>query len=330
MKDSLETKLGIFFALAMIAFLIILESLGGFNFFKSGYHVSAFFNNAQELKVGDQVKMAGVRIGTVEHIQLTNGVVRIDMNLNRDADIRLDSKASIKFMGLMGQNYVALDFGKPDSKRAENGATLEGTDMPDMNAVLSKLDKAAGGIENLTRSFSGEKIDALLGPFTDFLKANQGNLTATISNIKTATDRIVAGQGTVGKLINEDTLYQTALTTVSNLQSTATDIQNTATEARALLTNANNVVAQINAGQGTIGKLVKDDKLYNETTDSMTNLKEILQKINRGQGSVGKLVNDESLLKNVKMSLQKLDKATESLEDTGPLSVMGSMMNSLF
>ncbi len=62
----------------------------------------------------------------------------------------------------------------------------------------------------------------------------------------------------------------------------------------------------------------------------MTNLKEILQKINRGQGTVGKLINDESLLKNAKMSLQKLDKATESLEDTGPLSVVGTMVNSLF
>jgi phospholipid/cholesterol/gamma-HCH transport system substrate-binding protein len=330
MKDSLETKLGIFFALALIALLIILESLGGFNFFKSGYHVSAFFKNAQELKVGDQVKMAGVRIGSVERIELTNGVVRVDMNLNRDAEVRLDSKASIRFMGLMGQNYVALDFGSPTGKRAENGATLEGKEMPDMNTVLAKLDNAAGGIENLTRSFSGEKIDALLGPFTDFLKANQGNLTMTISNIRTATDRIVAGQGTVGKLINEDTLYQTALTTVSNLQGTASDIQGTANEARTFITNVNNVVSQINAGQGTVGKLVKEDKLYVETTEAMTNLKEILQKVNRGQGSVGKLVNDESLLKNVKMSLQKLDKATESLEDTGPLSVMGSMMNSLF
>jgi phospholipid/cholesterol/gamma-HCH transport system substrate-binding protein len=55
-----------------------------------------------------------------------------------------------------------------------------------------------------------------------------------------------------------------------------------------------------------------------------------MQKINRGEGSVGKLVNDESLLKNIKMSLQKLDKATESLEDTGPLSVLGTAVNSLF
>jgi len=61
-----------------------------------------------------------------------------------------------------------------------------------------------------------------------------------------------------------------------------------------------------------------------------TNLKEILQKINQGQGTVGKLLNDESFYKNAKMTLQKVDKATEGLEDQGPLSVLGIAVNGLF
>ena len=62
----------------------------------------------------------------------------------------------------------------------------------------------------------------------------------------------------------------------------------------------------------------------------MTNLREILQKMNRGEGRVGKLINDDSLFKNAKLSLQKLEKATEGLEDQGPLSVLGIAVNSLF
>ncbi len=76
--------------------------------------------------------------------------------------------------------------------------------------MFRKLDNVATGVENLTRSFSGEKIDKLLGPLTDFVKDNRTNLTATIGNIKTVSDRIAQGQGTVGKLINEDTLYVSA------------------------------------------------------------------------------------------------------------------------
>jgi phospholipid/cholesterol/gamma-HCH transport system substrate-binding protein len=88
-------------------------------------------------------------------------------------------------------------------------------------------------------------------------------------------------------------------------------------------------VDQINAGQGTVGKLVKDPTLYNETATAMTQAKEILQKVNQGQGSVGKLINDQEFYKNAKLTLQKLDKATEGLEDQGPLSVLGIAVNSL-
>ena len=61
----------------------------------------------------------------------------------------------------------------------------------------------------------------------------------------------------------------------------------------------------------------------------MTNLNSILLKVNQGNGTVGKLVNDQEFYKNAKLSLQKLDKAADGLEDTGPMSVLGTMVNSL-
>jgi phospholipid/cholesterol/gamma-HCH transport system substrate-binding protein len=74
---------------------------------------------------------------------------------------------------------------------------------------------------------------------------------------------------------------------------------------------------------------VTDETLYNATTSSMTNLDQILLKINQGQGTVGKLVNDQEFYKNAKLSLQKLDKAADGLEDTGPLSVIGTTLSAL-
>jgi phospholipid/cholesterol/gamma-HCH transport system substrate-binding protein len=55
-----------------------------------------------------------------------------------------------------------------------------------------------------------------------------------------------------------------------------------------------------------------------------------LQKVNQGQGTVGKLVNDQEFYKNAKLSLQKLDKMADGLEDEGPLSVIGIMANNFF
>jgi phospholipid/cholesterol/gamma-HCH transport system substrate-binding protein len=62
----------------------------------------------------------------------------------------------------------------------------------------------------------------------------------------------------------------------------------------------------------------------------MKNAREILEKVNRGEGSIGKLVNDESLYRNARMTLQKLEKTTEGLEDQGPLSILGIAVGSLF
>ncbi|MGA2749802.1 MAG: MlaD family protein [Verrucomicrobiota bacterium] len=330
MKETLESRLGIFFIFAVIVTLVVLESLGGFAFLHRGYHVHAFFQNVQELKIGDFVKMSGVQIGRVQNIVLSNSLAEVTMNLDRNIVVKTDSKATISFAGLMAQNYVSLSSGSEGAPRAEEGAILQTVEQPDLGMLMAKLDNVASGVENLTRSFSGEKIDNLLGPFTDFLKNNQTNLSASIANVRTVTERIAQGKGTVGKLINEDTMYSNALNSISNLQSTAGDIDAAASKARELLTNANEVVLGVKAGRGTAGKLVTDDTLYIEAAGTMTNAHQILLKINRGQGSIGQLINDDSILKNAKLSLQKLDKATESLEDTGPLSVLGTMVSSLF
>jgi phospholipid/cholesterol/gamma-HCH transport system substrate-binding protein len=313
MKNSLETRLGIFVILVVLAAWAIMETLGGMEMLHGGYRVNALFNTAQDLKVGDNVKMAGVEIGRVEKIALADGKVKVTMKLHSDAVVKTDSEAVIKFTGLMGQNFVSINFGSPDAPKAVDGAVLQTEEQPDLNAVMAKLNDAADGIKRFGDAFSGDKISNLIGPLVDFVKQNSGNISGAISNIDNITGQIASGQGTVGKMIYTDSLYDSALGTVTNLQDTVTEVRS--------------VVNSISNGQGTIGKLVTDDTLYNATTASMTNLNQILLRINQGQGTIGKLVNDQEFYTNAKLTLQKVDKATDSLEDTGPLSVIGIMAN---
>ena len=332
MKNTVETRLGIFVALAVIAAVLILETVGGVDRFRRGYRLNAEFDNIQDLKLGDRVKMAGVEVGRVEKISLdeTNNKVRVIMKLRKDVIVRTDSVATVKFTGLMGQNFVSLDFGKSGSPKAEDNAILGSAEQPDLSAMMKKVDDVATGVQNLTKSFTGDKIDNLLGPFTDFIKANQVPLTATIASLQAISTQISSGKGTVGKLIYDESLYASASASLTNLQTAADEIKLT-------IANARKVVDRINAGEGTVGKLLQDDTLYRETTtavieakEAMVQAKEILQKVNQGQGSVGKLINDQEFYKNAKLTLQKLDKATEGLEDQGPLSVLGIVVNNLF
>jgi len=331
MRNTLETKLGIFFAFTLIVAVIILEMVGVADFFKPGYHIQAEFKTAQELKKGDLVKLAGVEIGRVDGITLTNERVRVTMKIKkRDAEIKTDSKASIRFTGLMGQNFVSIGFGSPNSPLALEGANLSTTEQPDLSAIMAKLDSAAGDIQGLTKSFTPDNLAPLFGPITDFMKNNSTNLGAILANTRALTEQVTSGRGSVGKILYDDTLYNTALSAVVGLQAGTSELKSTVLEAHAMMTNVNFIITQINSGQGTLGKLAKDDTLYRESALAMSNMREILQKVNTGQGSVGKLVNDESFYKNIKVSLQKLEKATEGLEDQGPLSVLGIAVQTLF
>lgn len=329
MKNTLETRLGVFFALALICAVIILELVGAMDWFQKGYHIHASFKTAQELKNGDFVKMAGVEIGRVEGIELENGRAKVSLKIQSKYKIKTDAKAVVKFTGLMGQNFVSIEGGTQTAPDIQSGS-LDTIEQPDLSVLMSKLEGVASGVENLTKSFSTDNLSTLMGPLTDFVKQNSAPLTAVIANMRTVSDNVAQGKGTVGRLIMDDAFYLAAYSAVTNLQVATGDIKSLTGQADGMITQVRTIIDGINAGKGTLGKLTKDEALYLETTTAMTNLKEILQKMNRGDGTVGKLINDDSFLKNAKLSLQKLDKAADGLEDQGPLSILGLAIGSLF
>ena len=326
MKGSLETRLGIFFALALLSVVALMELSGGLSIFRKGYVVSAQFTNAQELKLGDQVKMSGFEIGKVSHIDLKDGLVQVDMHIREPYIVRTDSVASISFVGLMGRNFVAVTPGALDSPAANDGTLLESIEQPDFGMLMKKLDGVAEGIQDVTQSFSGDGFSEMLAPLSDFMSRNGGKIDSLIANLEEVSGQIASGEGTVGKLIYEDSLYASAMNTVTNVDEQFTLAS---TELRKVLQEAYDVLHEVNEGQGTIGRLVKEDSIFVQLDEATVHLKEILEKINTGEGTIGQLVNDASFLKNVKMTIQKLERATDTLEDAGPLTVISVIAGGL-
>src|SRR5262245_7078106 len=152
MKNTLETRLGIFFALALVVAVLVLEMVGAADFFKGGYTISASFRTALELKKGDPVKIAGVEIGRVEDLRLEGGRALVRMKIQRKYEIKTDARAGIKFTGLMGNNFVSIEGGTPEAPRLDSG-TLQTFEQPDLASLMSKLEGVASGVENLTKSF---------------------------------------------------------------------------------------------------------------------------------------------------------------------------------
>jgi phospholipid/cholesterol/gamma-HCH transport system substrate-binding protein len=330
MKSSLETRLGMFFAVVLIAAFILFELLGGGAVFKRGVEYRAQFSSAKDLKVGDPVKLAGVPVGRVTSLSVVGTRVEITLQVDKGTPVRTDSVASIQFTGLMGQNFLSMTFGTENAPLAVPGALLQTREQADLGDLMTRLDSVASGVEGLTKSFSGEEISKLFGPLTDFMKQNQSNVTSMIQNMQVVTTEMAEGRGTFGKLVRDDTLYREAVVAVTNITEGVANLKPLTEDARGMMADMRSVVTKIEKGEGTIGKLMTDETLYSETSGAMTNFKQIMEKINQGKGSIGELVNDNAFLKNIKLTLQKVDKATESLEDTGPLSVIGTAVGTLF
>ncbi len=324
MKNSLETRLGLFFALALIGLFLLLEIAGGLNFFQKGIEIGARFHDVKDLKEGDPVKVAGVPVGDVQSIGFADNQVKVILRLDADKAkaVRTDSVASIQFTGLMGQNFVAVEFGKAGVS-IQPGAELATREQADFGSILSQMDGAAAGIGKVAETFGGDKFMDVLGPLADFIKSNQASISKIIQNVETSTAQIAQGEGTVGRLIHDDKLYEDAAQLISELNAASKKLDSALVEAQ-------NIVQNVRDGHGTLGRLAADESLYEETKAAMTSLKEILEKINRGRGSVGILVNDPSLVDNAKAALQKVEVATEGLEDQGPLSVLGLIVGRLF
>ena len=122
-----------------------------------------------------------------------------------------------------------MDFGTPQRRSPKDDQYVATAEQADLSAMMQKIDNVASGVENLTKSFTGFKIDTLVGPLRDFITANKDPLTVTISNVQALSfdisSQVSQGKGTLGKLIKDESLYNTALSTVSNLQDTATEIK---------------------------------------------------------------------------------------------------------
>jgi phospholipid/cholesterol/gamma-HCH transport system substrate-binding protein len=351
MKTSLETRLGIFFALTAVAAVLLIELSGGVDVFRKGYTLHADFKTIGQLKAGDPIKMAGVPIGRVIGFDFIDDKVRVSMKITEGRKVKTDAIARIQSAGLVGQNYVALNIGAADSPAFEADGVVQTEELPDINAIMKKLDNVAGGIENLTKSFSGDSIQNVLGPLTDFMKQNNPKITSILGDMQVVSANLREGKGTMGRFITDERLYTEAVETVRGLNQTAADARLLLTDAKSSLSKvtgtfdeaqsifgdlkltlqgARQTMDRVNAGEGTIGMLLHDTALYTNSTAAMATLREIFDKINRGEGSAGMLVNDPGFYDNAKMTLQKIDKATEGLEDTGPLSVFGTAINGLF
>jgi phospholipid/cholesterol/gamma-HCH transport system substrate-binding protein len=179
---------GTMFILAAGVFLI-----GNKEFlFSSTYTVRADFKNVGGLADGAQVRVGGIPEGTVKHIVLPkrpDEKVTVQMNLQHSTQnvLKKDSIASIKSEGLLGDKYVEISFGSDEAERLKSGDTIASAPPLDISDLIQKTN------------------DIL-----DTTKGTMQNVDASADNLKSISTKINQGQGTIGALVNDKSIYRDA------------------------------------------------------------------------------------------------------------------------
>lgn len=329
--SQLRVGIFVFVGLAVLAFLI-LNSTGDFNPFENKLRLKARFAAADGLREGSDVQIAGVRIGKVESVTLLppdspedekiEAVMAVDSELNGQPitqRIRTDSTAQLIAVSVLANDkLINVTPGTAKGDPVQEGHVLESRDAISMN----QLTKTGNDLL--------QQINKLAIPANEIL--NKAN----------------SGEGTLGRIVNDESLYRNLDTAVAETRLTVVKLQTTLDKVNkgdgtagkllndpALYNSLNRTVTQlesisndIKAGRGTAGKFVTDDELYNETRAAIIDLRTSAAKFNTviddlklitgdltgGTGSAGKFLKDEQLYENARDTLAKFNSTAEKLD----------------
>jgi phospholipid/cholesterol/gamma-HCH transport system substrate-binding protein len=319
---SREQRVGLFFLGGILLFVGFIEATVGTGLFSRGTRVWAEFADVQGLTSGAQVRVAGVKAGAVREIRLEPDRVRVALELKKGVQLHEDAVARLDFQALSGARFLTIDRGSPDRKLLPPDATLRSESAAGISQMVDELDKVGGSLRTLADSLN-ENQDRLLKTVSEMLEENRQGLAQTVKNLGGITDKLNNGQGTLGKLLADPTLYDEAAATLTSLRDSFGDIRK--------------VTGRLARGEGLLGKLLTEDGMYDELRESVAglhltveNFAEVSERVKHGQGTLGRLVADDSLYDSAEGALKGVSRATQGLEDQAPISVLGTFIGTLF
>jgi phospholipid/cholesterol/gamma-HCH transport system substrate-binding protein len=290
-----QLKVGSLIVVSMLVLGVALYKLGqAVNLFSRRYELHAFLKEAGGLRRGGAVMVAGQLAGNIKEIgflpvdsDTTRNIrilISIDENLREQ--VRGDSKARVKTMGLLGDKIVDISPGTPRTAPLDDGDTLRVQEALDYEQVLTKAASAVDDVVGLTKDMRALTQSLVSGRGTmGQLLTNPSlyiQLESTLGRTNAMLARVQNSQGTLSRFLDDPTLYNEMLGAVAGVDSLLlamrspnssmgrliTDstmyAQASATMQRmaAIAATADSLVKNIAAGKGTVGKALTDDQLY--------------------------------------------------------------------
>jgi phospholipid/cholesterol/gamma-HCH transport system substrate-binding protein len=303
MRSSSYTRaviVGIFIFLGVAIFILAVLTLGGqHKTFEKSIIVKAMFDDVNGLQKGNNVWFSGVKVGTIKNVVLAgNERVEVDINITQKLHqfIPKDSNAKVGSDGLIGNKIIVIYGGTAQAPKIENGDVLTVEKLKTMDEMINTF---------------GKTNDNLLQISNDF---------------KVVSKRVADGNGTIGKLLTDETL-------INELNATTTTLRKVTQNIEALTGNAARYTAKLNTKGSLADDLVSDTVIFSTlratiaqlqkvsvTSDSViNNLKTASNNFSNSLSNrntpVGVLLNDEQAASNLKITLKNLQSGTKKLDE---------------
>jgi phospholipid/cholesterol/gamma-HCH transport system substrate-binding protein len=284
MKRRDEVLVGMFLTVA--AAIALLGTLwlvrGGLS---SGYPLYAKFAWGQNLKPGQQVLLAGVAVGAVADVKLRDeGYLDVALRIDNDIKVPRTSVASVKPIGIFGDAAIALTPKGPSKNYFAPGDTVPvGPGETDIQAIENKVDSIAGTVMVMTKTLNSELFAS--GGIRDIRKSmanaavvssNAARLSAQLNNIAAEQNRnLTLAMNSLRRAANAVDSASID-STMKNFRRSSESLTRIAANLDSTSRHANNVIAGIERGDGTVGKLMKDTLLYRDLRGLVTQADSVL------------------------------------------------------
>jgi phospholipid/cholesterol/gamma-HCH transport system substrate-binding protein len=265
LKQFEGARLGIFIFLGTVFLVLFILLLGNKeSLFVSTIKVKTYFARVEGLKKGAPVRLSGYDIGSVSDINLaddTTGRVEVSMRINESyvKFIRLDSKASIETEGLVGRMLVTVTPGSQSKEVISNGSVIQSQAPINLAEIFQETNDILSNVKNFTKDF------------------------ADIVN------KINSGEGSIGKLVNDDQLYKSVNQVVLSADKSMNvitermneiskmisdlygNMQNIASNVEVASKDFKEMISEVKGGKGIIGSLLNDTKTYDSVKTIINN-----------------------------------------------------------
>ncbi len=266
--------------------------------FSKKVEVVSIFDDVAGLQKGNNIWLSGVKVGTISNLAF-NGKSKVKVSMLIDKDVQkyipYDSKVKISSDGFIGNKILVVFGGSENAKGLQDGDTL----------IVEK-------------TVSSEEM-------MNTLRKSNDNILAITNDFKTLSKKLVDGEGSVGKLLNDNSVY-------TNLNEATSSLHKATIEAERVMSSLTAFSSNLNKKGTLVNELTTDTVMFNTVNASVLQLQQITnttleliknlnQKGNNPKTSLGVLLNDEEsgahlkeTIKNLESSSIKLNEDLEALQ----------------